>query len=233
MRIFLDGNRPPSIGLSQPVSGAEFTAPAVVPLVANASDSDGAVAWVEFFLNGNLLGSVTAPPFEWVARGLMEGVHRFRARAFDNLGATMESAEVIITVRPPNIPPVVSLVSSTGSTVPVAPAEITLLASATDADGIVQRVTFLRDGVSVGEDIQAPFSLTLSGLAPGTYQFSARATDDRGATTASSPVQVTVNQAPTVVLTQPAAGAVFDYPASVTLAAEAADADGQIGRAHV
>jgi hypothetical protein len=102
------------------------------------------------------------------------------------------------------------------------------MASATDADGFVQRVTFLRDDVVVGEVIQPPFSLRLAGLAPGTYQFSARATDDRGATAVSPPVALTVNQAPAVALTLPASGAIFDDPASVTLAADAADADGRV-----
>lgn len=228
VRIVLDGNRPPVVALTQPVAGAEFEAPATLPLVAAASDSDGVIQRVEFLVDGNPAGSVAVAPFEWVARGVLEGVHRLRARAFDNLGAMAESAEVSVTVRPPNAPPAVSLSTLSGAFVPTAPAEVTLVATATDADGTVTRVAFFRDGVSVGDAIQAPFSLTLSGLAAGTYVFTARATDNRGATALSLPVVLTVNQAPTVALVQPAAGAVFDYPASITLVAEAADVDGRV-----
>lgn len=228
VRVLVDGNRPPVVALTQPVAGAEFEAPAILPLVAAATDSDGVIQRVDFLLDGNLAGSATAAPFELVVRGVGAGSHRVRARAFDNLGAMAESPEVSVTVRPPNVPPVVSLATSWGTTIPTSPAEVTLSASATDADGTVTRVTFLRDGVAVGEAIQAPFTLTLSALGPGTYVFTARATDDRGAASNSAPAVLTVNQAPSVVLSQPMPGMVFDYPASITLMADATDVDGRV-----
>jgi hypothetical protein len=104
VKILLDGNRPPAVALQQPVAGAAFESPAVVPLLAMATDSDGVVQRVEFLVDGMVVGSVTSPPYEWVARGLGEGAHRVKARAFDNLGATAESADVSFIVRPPNVP---------------------------------------------------------------------------------------------------------------------------------
>jgi len=74
----------------------------------------------------------------------------------------------------------------------------------------------------------------LAGLPAGRYEFSARATDDQGATAVSAPVTVTVtatpNAAPQVALTAPAAGATVAANSPLTLAATAADADGTIAR---
>lgn len=41
-------NQPPTVGLTSPANGATFTAGANITLSANASDSDGTVAKVEF-----------------------------------------------------------------------------------------------------------------------------------------------------------------------------------------
>lgn len=227
-RLFTEGNRPPVVALTQPLPGTEFEAPASLQIAAVASDSDGVVQRVEFWLDGGPIGIAYAAPWGCVARDVGEGAHRLKARAFDNLGASADSPEVAVNVRPRNLPPVVTLATSWGAAVPTAPAEVTLTATATDADGVVTSVVFLRDGVKVGEVQRAPFSLTLSGVDPGTYSFTARATDDRSATAVSSSVVLTINQAPAVSLTQPAAGAVFDYPASITLQADATDADGRV-----
>ncbi len=70
--------------------------------------------------------------------------------------------------------------------------------------------------------------------AAGSYQLTAIATDNDGATTTSSPVSVTVNsatnQAPSVALSLPASGASFTAPANITLNASASDTDGTVAR---
>ncbi len=59
-------NDAPSVTLSQPTPGTTLAAPATFSLVANASDSDGTIAAVEFFEGSNSLGRVTAPIFRRV-----------------------------------------------------------------------------------------------------------------------------------------------------------------------
>jgi hypothetical protein len=73
-----------------------------------------------------------------------------------------------------------------------APAKIGLTASATDADGKVAKVEFFSGDTKIGESITAPYTFTLSGVTPGTYSFSAKATDNAGAATTSSVVSVNV-----------------------------------------
>ena len=47
-------NSPPSVSITSPPAGATFTAPVNVGLAADAADSDGAIAYVDFFVNGRI-----------------------------------------------------------------------------------------------------------------------------------------------------------------------------------
>jgi hypothetical protein len=88
------------VTLTQPTPGTTNTAPATFSLVADASDSDGTIAAVEFFEGANSLGRVTAPPFVWSWSGVPEGSYQLTAVATDNLGETTTSEPVDVTVVP-------------------------------------------------------------------------------------------------------------------------------------
>jgi hypothetical protein len=69
---------------------------------------------------------------------------------------------------------------------------ITISASASDPDGTVTKVEF-RDGTTLlGTDTSAPYSYTWKNVPPGTHSLTARATDNAGAATTSSPVGIDV-----------------------------------------
>ena len=87
-------NQPPSVSLTSPLSGAEFTAPAKIALAATATDVDGSVARVEFFSGTTKLGEDTSAPytFQWNAGPSLAGNHLLTARATDNAGGTATSA---------------------------------------------------------------------------------------------------------------------------------------------
>jgi hypothetical protein len=97
-----------------------------------------------------------------------------------------------------------------------APATMTINATASDSDGSVIRVEFYRGSTLIGSDTSAPYSVTWSDVAAGTYALTAVAFDDDGASTASAVVNVTVNavQAPTA--TQVAFTASPDHATGVT-----------------
>ncbi|MDI1248189.1 MAG: Ig-like domain-containing protein [Lacunisphaera sp.] len=133
-----------------------------------------------------------------------------------------------------NQPPTVALTAPVaGSSFP-APAGFTLAATAADSDGTVARVEFFQGETKLGEDTTAPYAQAVGGLAAGAYSFSARAVDNRGATTNSAAVSITVvapaNQPPSVALTAPTDGSTFTLPLTLTLSATASDADGTIAR---
>jgi hypothetical protein len=207
-------NRPPSVSISSPVTGASYTAPANIAVTATASDADGSVARVDFYAGAQLLGSDTTSPFNVTWSSAAAGTHSLTAVATDNAGATATSSPVSVTVTvTANKPPTVSISAPATGASYTAPASITINATATDTDGTVTRVDFYANGQLKGSDASSPFSLIWSAAA-GTYSLTAVATDNSGATATSLPVSVTV-----FVATTPTAlvfVAPVDYATNVT-----------------
>ena len=79
-------NQPPVVSLTGPVDGAEFTAPATILLEADAIDSDGTIAQVEFYEGTNLLRSVTSAPYEFGWSNVVAGSYSLSVVAIDNDG---------------------------------------------------------------------------------------------------------------------------------------------------
>lgn len=91
-------NTPPRVSIISPANGASFTAPANITIQAQASDSDGTVARVEFLSNGTRLGSDASAPYSMSLTNLSAGNYSIVARATDSLGATADSSAVNISV---------------------------------------------------------------------------------------------------------------------------------------
>ena len=121
------------------------------------------------------------------------------------------------------LPPVVAVSApAPGST--VAGSNVTLSAAASD-DGKVDHVDFLVDGTVVGTASSAPYSRgwNSTSVSNGAHAITARAVDNAGNTTTSSPVTVTVDNvaAPTISISTPSGGATVSGTA-VTVTAGAA-----------
>lgn len=107
------------------------------------------------------------------------------AKATGRLGGTATSALVNLVVVS-NAVPVVSLNVNAAST--VAPATVTLSATASDSDGSVAKVAFYNGAALLGEVAAAPYTFVCTNVSANSYSITAVATDDRGAT-ATSPAQ--------------------------------------------
>ena len=163
------------------------------------------------------------------------GTYQLTAVATDSDGDTTTSAPVSVTVNSAtNQPPTVSLTSPAAGSTFTAPASITVAATASDSDGTVTRVDFYRGSTMIGSDTSSPYGYTWTNVAAGSYQLTAVARDDDGATRTSAAANITVstvpNQLPTVSITNPIAGQSFTAPASLTIRASASDSDGTIAR---
>src|SRR5258707_242380 len=101
-------NQPPMVSITSPANGASFTAPAVVPISANAADPDGSVTNVAFLDGTTPLGHTNQTPYT-VTATLAAGVHPLTAVATDNLGLSATSAVVSVTVSAANSPPSVTI----------------------------------------------------------------------------------------------------------------------------
>lgn len=181
------------------------------------------------------LGGATQGASFGFAVTLGPGSNTFTLVARDAAGNTA-SLPLTYVYDPPNVPPSASITSPLNGANFTAPASFTIAANAVDADGSIARVDFFSNGVLIGTDTTAPYSAALSGLAVGSYNLTARATDNRGGVGLSDAVSVSVgppNALPVVQLTSPVAGAQFFVPATVKMTATASDSDGTIARVEL
>ncbi|HEY6927401.1 MAG TPA: cellulase family glycosylhydrolase [Steroidobacteraceae bacterium] len=90
-------NTPPSVSLTSPTASQAFAAGATVPLSATASDPGGAVARVEFRVDGTLVNTATTPPYTFNATGLTAGNHTVTATAVDNGTPALSTATTAVS----------------------------------------------------------------------------------------------------------------------------------------
>lgn len=221
-------NAPPAVSIATPSSGATFTAPASITISASAADSDGSVSKVDFYNGATLIGTATAAPYAFTWSTVPAGAYSLTAKATDNRGAVTTSGAVSVTVTGANASPSVTLTAPTNGATFNAPASITLSATASDSDGSISKVEFYNGTSLLRTDTTSPYSFSWTGVAAGSYTLTAKATDNKGATTTSAPVGISVNALPTVSLTAPASGATFRRPVTITISASASDGDGTI-----
>src|SRR6185437_7415394 len=89
-----------------------------------------------------------------------------------------------------------------------APASVTITATASDADGTVSSVKFYNGNTLLGTSTTSPYSFTWTNVAAGTYVLTAVATDNSGAATTSTAVDISVSAASTADITGPTCGGV-------------------------
>jgi len=194
------GNQSPVVNITSPAANASFNAPASITITASASDADGTVSKVEFYNGATKLGQATAAPYSYSWTNVAAGTYNLTAIATDNGGAVTTSA--VVTVK----------VNGTGGNT---------------CDGIAAWVatnvyTGGQQVVYNGKVYTAQW--WTQGEQPDTH-------------TGSGQVWLYVrdcggsgNQAPSVSITSPAGGATFTAPATVTIQATAADADGTVSK---
>jgi uncharacterized delta-60 repeat protein len=124
--------------------------------------------------------------------------------------------------------PKVSITSPANNAIFTAPATIKITASASDADGTISSVMFYKGTTYLKTVYTSPYTCTLSSLPPGTYAFTAKATDNMGLQTTSAAVKVFVNKAPVASITSPLNNAIYASPATIQITATASDSDGTI-----
>ncbi len=84
-------NSAPNVSMTSPATGASFLVGAIVPLTATASDSDGTVQKVEFYLGSLLLATDTTSPYSTTWPAVL-GSFSVSAVATDDKGARTVSA---------------------------------------------------------------------------------------------------------------------------------------------
>ncbi len=184
-------NQNPTTSITSPSNNAQFDEGTAVNISANASDADGSITSVKFYIDGNLVSTDNSSPYSYTANGLAVGNHTIYSVATDNHGATGQSGTVNITINQVsvgNVAPTVAITQPSNNGSAEEGNNVTISATAADSDGSVSNVEFYIDGVKVGEDNTSPYSYTWNSPAVGNYELTAVATDNEGATTTSSKI---------------------------------------------
>jgi RHS repeat-associated protein len=217
---------PIATSITSPANNATFGPNPTITITANATDSNGTIAKVDFYNGATLIGTATTAPYSinWTAPA---GNATITAKATDNQNLTQTSALVTITV---HSAPTVSIQTPGNNSTAVAPATINLTANASATGTTVTQVSYSANGNFIGNASQAPYTVNWSNVQPGTYTITAQVTDGFNDTATSSPITVTVNPntPPTVSLTATPTNA--QAPAAITLTANAADSDGTVAK---
>jgi hypothetical protein len=143
-----------------------------------------------------LLGTDNTAPYSFTWANVTAGMYNITAKATDNQGASTTSAVVKIVVNNQVIPnqfPTCMITQPLANQIFTAPANVVINANANDLDGTITKVDFYNGSTLLGADNIAPFSITWSNVAAGTYDVSVKATDNLGAVTTSSVVSILVN----------------------------------------
>ncbi len=155
------------------VDGVDVTGSLSVP------DTGGAQTWQTIGVQGVALPS---------------GSHMMRV-VFDTKGTSGPVGNlnyVRVSVAGANTPPSVTMTSPTSGSSFTWPANVSMKATAGDADGTVAQVSFYAGATLLGTDTTAPYTLTWNNPLPGNYSLTAVATDNSGASATSAAIAVQI-----------------------------------------
>ncbi len=225
------GNVLPTVSITAPNDGQVFeqeTLSAII-LSANASDSDGTIASVQFEVNGTAL--TQGNNINWTPTAF--GNYTIKVTATDDKGATgTHQISITVNQKTSNQVPTVNITQPNDGQIfeQETLSSIILSANASDSDGTITNIQFEVNGTALTQGNNISWTPT----AFGNYTIKVTATDDKGAT-AIHQISITVNQktsnqVPTVNITQPNDGQVFEQEtlSAITLSANATDSDGTI-----
>lgn len=222
--LILTSNNPPVVEITSPANNAKLKTGIATTITAGATDTDGTVKNVEFYIDNVSLGIDSIAPYS-ITYTPTDGAHKITAVATDNKSAQTTSSTVNILASN-NIPPVITIsvpkIAHLG--------KVSLEATATDADGTIKMVSFYVDSVFVGKDSIAPYNFDWNSVL-GKHTVYATAIDDKGEKVSSTKemIEVVTNIAPEVVIITPTNNENNIISGSeIVILASASDADGTI-----
>jgi hypothetical protein len=101
-----NGNNPPAVAITSPANGGLFPPGTNITITVNATDSDGTVTNVAFYVGAAKLGDDSVAPYSFTWTNVAQGIYTLTAVATDEDGGSANSAGVNITVNNYTIVPV-------------------------------------------------------------------------------------------------------------------------------
>jgi Common central domain of tyrosinase/Bacterial Ig domain len=190
---------PPEIAFASPPAGAMFETGEAVAVEVLVLAPASKVRSVSLYADGKLVGTVRKPPYTFRWAPVANGAHRLRAVAAGDDRQEVVAHLAVSAVD--HVPPAVALGRPASDAVFRTGEAIAFTARATPHRGArVTRVEFwvkeadffLSKDQLVATATRAPYAVSIPSLEPGHYMVWAVAVDDRGQTSQSLPVHVTV-----------------------------------------
>ncbi|MES2649538.1 MAG: Ig-like domain-containing protein [Bacteroidota bacterium] len=235
----------PVATITSPVNDASFTEPATITIDASAADNDGTVSKVEFYNGATLLGTDNTAPYSFDWTNAPAGNYTISAKATDNDGYTGISNLVKI---------VVGINNAGGFCGTVANGDYSYKAETIDGKVVItfhplapilgsnSALIYVREGLNggypgypmtkIGSDFR--FTKTIAEGTPISIYFTYNTPLEGGERNSSATPHsytvgdVCVGGAPLISITSPAQSASFAAPATITITADATDANGTI-----
>jgi hypothetical protein len=180
-------NQLPTVSITSPIAGQSFTAPASITMAAAASDSDGTVSGVDFYVGTQLIASDTSSPYSASWTNVAAGTYSLTARARDNSGGTRTSAAISVTVTAAAPQPTtVVFTASADHATNVTSYTVAIYRAADPVTGSPVATRDIGKPTPVSGDITVNISTTVDPLPAGSYKVVVRAIGP-GGTTASTP----------------------------------------------
>jgi hypothetical protein len=184
---------------------------------------------VEFYINNVYVGNDTTAPYQynWIS---VEGTHLLTAKETHGTCQKNTSVPIQVIVKK-NVAPLITITAPTNGGTYFDNTPLHIAANASDTDGTINHVDFFANTIFIGSATTAPYQLEWTS-GEGIYTITAKAVDNKGIQTTAAPIAVTVyppvDSPPTIAITSPVNGSYFVMGSSITIKADAADADGVV-----
>lgn len=185
-------NDAPVVSILTPTDDSQFSIKDNVVILAEATDTDGTIDHVKFFVNGSLITTDSIAPYSarWQA---IVGTHQISAVATDDKG--LQSSQVSSTVNvndvvvePTNQPPMATISFSTSSDPLVVGSRVVFELSGTDDDGQVTQLNFAVNGSDVYQANTPSSRYEHQVTASGDVTFTLTVIDNEGATSQATKI---------------------------------------------
>ncbi len=172
----------PDVSIVSPVNGAQVTGE--VLLVAAANDNTGVIESVSFYVDNNLIHTITSSPYQttWNSAYSTNGPHQLKALAIDGAGNSNWSSVITITTSNTNLPPIIQLQADTYGM--VSNYFVFNASSSFDPNGSIVSYNWSFTGAEHATRSGAVVSNRY--FAHGTFQVTLTITDNNGATSTTN-----------------------------------------------
>ena len=209
---------------SSPVINLNVVTPTFLPVFVTPPTNQSAIAGSTVIFFAEASGT---PPisYQWLFKGTPIAGATLQTLTLSNIqsnnagsysviasnffGFATSSNGVLTVSPPPNIPPTVTLISPANGSLFAVGQAIPFSATASDSNGTIASVEFFRSNLfasSLGVVTNPPFDLIVTNLEPGRFAIFASATDNQGASSDSTPVEIQVANPPVLLTSPPGPG---------------------------